>query len=290
MKQKKYTKKQHYVPQVYFKGFSDDLIKIWSFPIDALDKGAYVPIESVCRENYLYEFKDNNENLILPNRIEIVLSQLERLFYEYRGKLIEKTAIEQNYNTKCFLSYQEKEFWKLYIAVQILRDPILLDTVSLFAKECWGDALTENQRKGFALNQCLPFLNEIKAEDKIVFNAMLQTLNEMSFLVGVDEKNSIFTSDSPVFMCSQAGETPRIEKIEQIIIPITSGLAFILFGGTNKKLYRNRLYKLDEEALKHIKYSIAYAANNRLFSRKKLSSIDIGVIERARKDKERDIL
>ena len=288
MKQNIFTKKQHYVPQVYLRGFSDDSKRIWSYSLSELEKGTYVAINSVCLEKNLYELKDDNGSILLQNLIEKVLAELERTFYDYRAKLIEKAEIEENYNTRCFLTTQEKAFWKLYIAVQILRDPIVLDAVSSFAKDCWGDSLTDNQRKNFALYQCLPFFDSIKEEDKNVFNVMLQPLDKMSFLVEVDDKNSIFTSDSPVFMHSPGSEEPRIENVEQIIVPITSKIAIFLFRGQEKCQHKNCLHKLDEEELKSLKYSIAYVANNRLFSRKELSSLDIEVIKRARIDKERD--
>lgn len=44
------TKKQHYIPQVFLRGFSEDKKYIWSYLIDSMEKGKYVPIESLCRE------------------------------------------------------------------------------------------------------------------------------------------------------------------------------------------------------------------------------------------------
>ena len=65
---KNVTKNQHYVPQVYLRGFSKD----YEPGIKAPEKGGVygydlinrfqsldVPIESVCRETYLYEIKND---------------------------------------------------------------------------------------------------------------------------------------------------------------------------------------------------------------------------------------
>ena len=62
------TKHQHYIPQVYLKGFSKDSSTIYEYNFkkgEALDKP--VSIESVCRENYLYEVRENNGVIININ-------------------------------------------------------------------------------------------------------------------------------------------------------------------------------------------------------------------------------
>ena len=107
------TKKQHYVPQVYLRGFSTDNKQIWSYMIDSLDNGKYVPIESICREKYLYEVKDDEGNWLAPNRIEKKLSILEGMFAENLRILEKKAFLKENYRTKCFLTKDEKTFWKI---------------------------------------------------------------------------------------------------------------------------------------------------------------------------------
>ena len=64
---KKITKKQHYVPQVYLRGFSDDKKHLWSYRLNSSLEGKMVPIESVCRKHFLYEVRGNNGEIVTPN-------------------------------------------------------------------------------------------------------------------------------------------------------------------------------------------------------------------------------
>lgn len=52
----KSTIKQHYVPQVYLRGFSQDKKRIYRYDLTN-ESQKLVPISSVCHKKYLYEFK-----------------------------------------------------------------------------------------------------------------------------------------------------------------------------------------------------------------------------------------
>ena len=291
MNKKNMTKKQHYVPQVYLRGFSIDNKQIWSYTIDPLDNGKYVPIESICRENYLYEVKDNDGNWLTPNWIEKILSILEGMFGENLRRLEKKAFLKENYQTECFLTKDEKSFWKLFVAIQMMRNPIVLREANAVIKELAKGLLTDNQVWAIAVSQCLPVFSELKPEDKNVFNVFLKPLLNMSMAIGVDEDGTLFTSDDPVYCYSSQRENMlQVEEYEKIILPLTSNLVLLMFGGETAKEYdRNRLFSLDDEALEDIKLSIAYSARERVFSKTELSSTDIHLIERARKDKAADI-
>ena len=63
-----------------------------------------------------------------------------------------------------------------------------------------------------------------------------------------------------------------------------------MFGGDRAKEYgRNRLLPLDDGAQEEIKLSIAYSARKRIFSKTELSSSDVHLITRARKDRAADV-
>ncbi len=96
---KKPTRKQHYVPQVYLKGFSNcgNMINAYWSDNNGIIKEKCVPIESICRENYLYELKNDSNELIAINYIEKCLSVIEGEFSEYRNILLKKLLMK---NTK----------------------------------------------------------------------------------------------------------------------------------------------------------------------------------------------
>ena len=65
------TEKQHYVPQVYLQGFSQDGINVYEYNFKkAAPIPNAVPIESVCREKYLYEVRNRSGEIININYIE----------------------------------------------------------------------------------------------------------------------------------------------------------------------------------------------------------------------------
>ena len=281
------TKRQHYVPQVYLRNFSKDKKRIWSYVVDKSEKGKYVPIESVCRENYLYEVKDNKGSFLSPNWIEKIFSALEGMFAVQLRGLNSKAFIKENYRTKSFLTTQEKAFWKLFVAMQMMRSPMVLLEATDAVRGLSQGQLTENQIRAVAISQCLPLFRELKAEDKNVFNAFMKPLLNMSIAIGVDESETLFTSDEPVYCySSQREKLFQVEEYEKIVFPLTSKLVLLMLGGDMAKGYdRNRLFPLDSEGIEDVKLSIAYAARSRVFSRTSLAAEDIKIIEQARIDK-----
>lgn len=70
MPEQRPTKKQHYVPVVYLDGFSPDGKHIYEY---SLTDGAIrvpVKIEDVCRENFLYEVRNDDGELFNINFLE----------------------------------------------------------------------------------------------------------------------------------------------------------------------------------------------------------------------------
>ena len=290
MGEKNITKNQHYVPQVYLRGFSPDSKRVWSYSLDPMDGGKLVPIESVCREKFLYEVRDDGGNLLGPNWLEHVLCGLEGMFAKNLRALENKAFHKENYWTKCFFTTEEKTFWKAYIAVQMMRSPVVIQATQDVFSEFLGDRLSENQIHAAALSQCLPFFDEIKPEDRSALSVILKPLLNMSIVMGVDESGTLFTSDSPVYCYSPHKENlAELEEYDTIIMPLTSKLVLVLHGKEMAKHHgNNRLLPLDKDGLDNIKLPIAYAARKRIFSQNALSENDRRIIEQARRDKNAD--
>ncbi len=293
MRDKEITKKQHYVPRVYLKGFSSDKIRVWSYSLCPIDDGKLVPIESVCRENYLYEPRDKNGELSSPNRIEKVLSGLEGKYAANLRRLENMAVHKENYKIACFLSSEEIAFWKLFVVVQMMRMPSTLESAyEVSERYLMGEQLSKNEAHAAALAYCLPFFSELKSDDKNVLTAFLRPMLNMSIVIGVDEQESIFASDNPVYCYSP--ESERIDSIQEygrIVMPLTSKLVLVMFGGEEKRLFgRNRLIPLATEDLDAIKRSVAYSARDRVFSKEKIVERDLELVQSARMDRESDRL
>jgi len=255
-----------------------------------MDGGQFVPIESQCRENYLYEIKDKNGEIKAPNHIEKILSVVEG-YYATNLRLLESKAyIKTNYRTKCFLSTDEKAFWRLYVAVQMLRVPSIIAATKKVTTAFLNNLLDENEIHNVAITQCLPFLEELKPDAKNVFTLILRPLLNMSIVIGVDEKDSIFTSDNPVY-CYYPGtmDISQIKEYERVVLPLTPQLVLFLLGGTEKEgRGHNCLFPLDDEELNAVKLATAYSANERVYSYKRIPDNDLALIQCARKDKKED--
>lgn len=101
--------------------------------------------------------------------------------------------------------------------------------------------------------------------------------------LGVDFNSRIITSDNPVYAYSP---DKTIQNFEKIIFPINDQLVIFLFGGELQKLYdKNRAFRMDEDDADSVIQSIAYSADNIVFSKYPISQKDKQLIISARKDK-----
>lgn len=285
---KKPTRKQHYVPQVYLKGFSNcgNMINAYWSDNNGIIKEKCVPIESICRENYLYELKNDSNELIAINYIEKCLSVIEGEFSEYRNILLKKAFNEKYKETKCFFSAEEKDFWTLYIGFQMLRTPNVLNEAKSFSRDYFGESLGGNLSDNIAILQCLPFLKEKELGEQNCFLSFIKPMLEMSIALGVDSKGRIITSDNPVYPFSS---DKTIENFEEIVFPISDQLVIFLFGGDLKeKRGKNRLFTLNDGDIDSLIKLIACPDRKMIFSKQPLSDEYRQLIKLARNDKADD--
>lgn len=121
-----YTRRQHYIPRVILKRHQDETSKsnipqIWQYD-KVENQERCVSIKDVCRENFLYEFRNADGEIILgtKNIIEIRLSELESKW----GKILDKIGEHKP------LSHDEICQIYILIAIQILRMPDMMKVAS----------------------------------------------------------------------------------------------------------------------------------------------------------------
>ena len=261
---KQITKGEHYVPEVYLQGFSQDNATLYAYRIkDGYQPEKPVPIKSICKEKYLYELRDENDEIVAPNHLENILCHIEGLFAEYRRRLEQKAYIPSNYATKCFLTKDEKDFWKSFIAVQLVRTPKVIRMMKEEIENQFDGQLKNNQARAIALDNCLPAFGHYRNYPNLI-TKIRNTFENMTIAVGVDNSGCVFTSDNPIVCQAPDFDFERVEKIE---FPITPKLVLFLFGGQLKKEYdKNRLFPLYPEEVKTIQRNIAYAAEEWIYS------------------------
>lgn len=289
MPQKQPTKKQHYVPITYLKGFSPDDNLIYQYNLK-LKKAISNPvdIESVCRDIYLYEFRDNEDNIINLNFIEDILCGYEGKFAEYKRKLISKVSHKENFNTCSFLSKDEKDFWRVYTALHIMRNPATIQVVQNIFREEYPEALSENEAKNIALSYCLPFLNNIENKENNVLILFLYVLLRHIISVGITDSDSIFTSDHAIYGFRNSAKQNLLE-FETLWFPVTSNCTLIFSNPKNvDSSMRNRLIPLGDEEVRYLNKGIAYIASEMVFSKHPFSDEDVKLIEKARNERALD--
>lgn len=291
-KENNITKMQHYIPQVYLRGFSPEYLESEKKEIPTARYTIYcydlktenqinkaVPIKSVCFCENLYEVIGDNRKIVIPNYLEKIFSKIETNYGKYRHNLEIKAFNKENNKTKCFLTGEEKIFWATYILIQILRIPQILELAAQTALETWGDEINEQQAKNIAKIFCLPFFRKMKEENKEVeiFNTLFKPMEEMSFGVGVDRKGKIITSDKPIYMYTKEFSCKEYEKV---IFLISSQICLFLFGGEEKeKSRKNFLFEINDDVREEIVKSMTVTSFQKLYSNHVLDKTELKCVK-----------
>lgn len=295
----KITKKQHYIPQVYLRGFSPEYHKKGNAEIPLAKYTIYchdlnekeqimkaIPIKSVCYSDYLYEVTGDEGEIVLANHLERFFSSMEKRFSKYRDKLEKKAFIEENYKTKCFLTSEEKIFWVTHILIQILRLPQILDLAENVSLETWKNQINNMQAKNIARMSCLPFFKELVegSKEAMIFNALLEPMKNMSFGVGVDKQGKVITSDKPVYIYA---EDFPCQEYGRVIFPITSEICLFLFRKETKNQYpKNFLFPIMDEVREEIIKSMTESSFEKIYANHLLDKTERRYIKEVLNEKE----
>ncbi|MCR4697054.1 MAG: DUF4238 domain-containing protein [Lachnospiraceae bacterium] len=294
---KKPTEDEHYIAQVHLKGFSpnyaqykkDKKTKCFIYYYDLInnEQQKAVPVESVCFKKNLYEFTNNEDEIVYRNLIEKTLSSLESMFGHYRDELEKKAFNEENYNTPCFLRKEEKIFWATYILIQMLRVPQVLEVAAKITKEVFAENVNHKQARNLSLLYCLPFYKEIdmNSPEASLMNNLLEPMLDMYFSVCVDKKGRFITSDKAMYIYSP--EFP-CEEYERVIFPITSQLCLILIGRELKQQCnsKNFLFPANEDAVEQVFADMARSAFEKIYTNHELYPKELKLLKDAMSTKE----
>ena len=288
MSKKQHTKNQHYIPRVYLKGFSQDLSTIYEYNYKTGEAiKAPVSIESVCRKKNLYEVWDNNGEIINSNYIEDILCKYEGLFAKYREQLLDKAHIKENYYSRLILSKDEKDFWKVYATLHIMRNPETLDGIELLLQEDFGGQFTEIENRNLAVAYCLPFFKKLDENEINAFTTFLSVLQTRTIMVGFAENDNLFTSDHAMYGSGTFKDNSY--GFGRLWFPVSSNCAIIFYDPKiATKSNNNRLYPLAKDEVREMNKGIAYIAKQMVLSKHPFSDEDIRLIKEARQERTED--
>lgn len=212
------TKSQHFVPCSYLYGFAAQKniekpreSRIYRYPLKTKEP-SLVTLKSQCSKPLLYELYDDKDyipdnpldwfnrylphdkkDIIYPNLLEDYFNcEFERHYHKY-VESIQKKALYCNIGCRYFLTNNEKEFWKRWISIQLMRYP-----------ECFtvlGPILTSMHARVSVEMICDFFKNK------------LSSFADVNFAVWWDESNRIITCDRPASIITKSGD---------VVFPISS--------------------------------------------------------------------
>lgn len=277
-------KRQHYVPQVYLRGFSPEYepmnrsnlpfekYTIFSFDLEkrAYDSTEAVPISSICYKKKLYEIYGTDEKIIFPNWLENYFCSLEKMYGTYRTEL-ERKIHKENIGIPNFLNAKERIFWVTFIAIHLLRNAYALSEAEAAIKELVDFNVSDKEIKSVVRKLCLPFFQEIKEDSKEtkILEGILAPMYKMQFAVGIDFDNQVITSDKGA---SIIGKEFPTDEYDEVIFPITSSICLFLVGNDNKDIHQdNTLFELSDAGKKHITTNVVLDAYKRIYSNHRFS-------------------
>lgn len=285
------TKNQHYIPQTFLKGFSNDGKMICRYDLVKKTQQIDIPIKSIAYEKYLYEIKNKDGTICDPNHIEKKLAQIESQFARYKKRIEDSVKCEHNYNSKCFLNPDEKNFWIFYILFQMLRHK---DSIKLVIDDLLENAEFSNETdaKNAMVCTCLPFNQNIQSFQNYVRQS-LPVFDQVAFVVGYDETGSLFINDRIGCFISKGKVYRGLKKWKLVLFPISSNIIIQMYNldiPENQQLKdrRNVLLRLDKINLLFVKKSIANYADKMILSPCPLSDNEIKMIEELQKNKFKD--
>lgn len=279
------TIKEHFVPKTYLRGFSENNATIYRFDLKTgVQTPMPVSVESVACIKNLYELQDDDNSFINRNYIEKNLCQLEGNLPYYRNMLEAKSFLKENQATQCFLSKEEKNYWRLFVTLQMMRDPILINAAQKRAISYYENTISPQAAKNLTLIGCFPFF-EGKRESSagILCEKIFNIVYDMNIMVKAAPDSNLITSDNPVCVSTK---NASFEGIMGFWMPITSDIA-ILFYKKNLIKYckRNGLQWLDKSSADQMNKELIYNARKELYSKRPFCKSEIAHIEEIRKRK-----
>ena len=287
MEEKQFTVDEHYLSQVYLRGFvpgytpgeTYDKKKkyfIWRYDVVSGEQ-IEVSTKSQCSVDNLYELFGKNGEYLLRNHLEKAFGDIEKKFASQRLKLEKKAYYKDNTKTKCFLDKDEKDFWVLFIVLQILRHPDTIDSAAKLAKEIIDRSLSDQQARNFALSHCAPFVYEADENNKTtqLLIDMAAPMRGMDFTVLYDEEGRFITAEKSVYVEAKAHPEKTLDY-KLVVFPITSFLCLALTKNAGER-YKNQPVLANEMCRDDVLYWFS-RTNMIVYSNHELTNKEIAII------------
>lgn len=276
-RKKNHTKDQHYVAQVYLRGFSSNGKTVFAYSVK--DNKRYddeFSIRDICHKKYLYEFRDNDGKIFNLNHIENQLKErIEDNYANYRGLLEKRIPCDSNNNMSGFFKQEEIDFWKMFASVQAVRFP---NIIQFFTDKLLKDSdgkLTKNEARNLILRDTVSSKSFMNPNAQSTYSYIYDIFRDLYMSLFVDETESIFANDRVLSF----GQTEKATKPNNVLLPITSKMVIVFYDDEHEPdLGKNNLHYFTPEELDNYKRCTTTNAEW-IYSQKPLSDKDIQILQ-----------
>ena len=256
-----------YQNHVYLEGFSENQKELYAFDLEkeALIKGT----------KPLSEFSVSVPDFAVP-----LLTRFEETYSLYRKKLVTKAGFEENYGTNCLLDKEEKEFWYVWLLLQLLCNEDMLRLAEHTAQELYGDTPAVIAKVS---NPHLAVCMEL-VTDPIQQNILLVLYNllfDMKLVVGADKSLCLMTCDNPVHTYQH---DDGMRGIDGFSCALTSSVVLFALKKNVKDMFNmESLFALYSEMVTQLNQNVIVGGQQLLYSETAFDQEDLAFIKKVRK-------
>lgn len=280
--EKQATIDQHYISRVYLRGFSSNRKTFFEYSVK--ENKRYkdeVSIKSICKEENLYEYRDNDGNIVKQNKIENQLKKKIEDPYNHYIELSEKRlSCDTIKNTSGFFNQEEIDFWKMFASVQALRFPDIIQFFTDKLLKLSGGKLINNKARNLILKDTVSSDSFTNPNEQSTYSYIYDIFRDLYMSLFVDETESLFANDKVLSF----GQTEKATKPNMVLLPVTSKMAIVFYDDEYEPdLGKNNLHYFTPEELENYKRCTNTNAEW-IYSRKPLTDREIQILsERTQK-------
>ena len=279
---KQMTHSEHYIPQMYFRQFSENKKNIYRYDANDLDKPPEIrSIDKICREIDMYEPIYEDGSYIAPNHIENRFGRIETK----AGKVIEAIKAKAQ-NDKCLsctsvLSDEDKSILNIFITALMFRDP---DTIEFGIKslQATNPDIDLREARNYTLYNLFPLGVNREWDENTVIRTATERLSGMAFQIGIADEDVIITSDRP-FVVWPPDENELYNRPKALAFPLTSRLLLYLFAMNEVEAINSSFFiRLSENQINDIQENVTVCAKKWLYSKIPLTDVQMNRVKSAR--------
>ena len=191
------THSEHYIPQMYFRQFSENKKNIYRYDVNYLDKPPEIRfIDKIFHEIDMYEPIYEDDSYVATNHIENRFGRIETKAGTVIDAVKAKTQNDKYLSCTSVLSDEDKSILNIFITALMFRDP---DTIEFGIKslQATNPDMSFREARNYTLYNLLPLGVDREWDENTVIRTATERLCGMAFKIGIAYEDFIITSDKP---------------------------------------------------------------------------------------------